>query len=1140
MKPEELLANADFVRSLAKRLVTDEHSAADVTQEACLAALKNPPLSEIPLRQWLSRVTRNFVSNLRRNEFRRVKREREAYRPQKAPTAEEITEREEARSRVVEALQKLKEPYRSTILLRFYENQSARDVAEAEGIPLETVRTRLKRGIELLRKQLDADYGGNRRAWSLILAPLAGLQLLPASTAAATASASSAGLSGSGAGTIAASVKAVIVSALIVGAALIVWQLDPLGSESRSGISSAGSGAASNAEDRSPEGEASETRYPDRTRIAGRTVHDASTIIISGNVRTRGTDTPVTAFDFKLCGPEETFCDEQDPFEAVIHETVRHAEGQFSFSLERGGTYFLAIRSSNHLMEILPRIKVSKESGLTGLSITLDQGLTVSGRIVDSSTGRPVADVLVGSDETMSSFLSPSGRGFGYWLDKGHEEFEIHTTSDSAGRFSLPGLMQIPQNIAALHPGYAQAWMSIDPGRTEDVVFHLQSGYRIWGRALSDCDKPAAGLTVFMRGEQFPLGRAYRTDHEGRFETEYTLPGMVSLWIQSEDPHGGELRFTPEMKTVIITDHDEEVLFFNDSREYASWNGTVYSSSGKALTGTSHSLYLYPDKSYPWEQFEYLDFFQVREIGIDDQGRFEALKLLPGRYAAFVAVCEEGKERDVESRTITFERPGPVHRDIHLDLGSSISGTVVDEDTGLPTEMKNLSVLAVHPTAAGSCSHHAFVNEDGTFLFTGLVPGTFLLLACDGFTEEVVARLDGITVADGESVERVTLAVPGQGKVRIRLLGFDYRDFESFRFLFHRPGRSSILSGFEVTYADGQGTGEITKGLEASAWTFSFSCQTDEGSVFHCCPLMIRSGETTELVIDREALGSRDRWLSVTGRLTHADGSPVPGATLLFESPWHETVFADEDDELGTETDSAGRFDLASIKPGLWKVVSETAKGKRSVISDVYLPLDSVSPYPLDLVLPDGRVTGTLCSRLTGEPLESDRFIRAVSLVDSSMSAAFDSGSDLFPLSEQCAVKGSRFSIIGVPAGRFYLIIDAQGFTRSVLEMELLEDGEFRDVGEIMLDPCGLLDLEIVLPDGEPVEHFHLIHNDVEICSNVESDRFTRIAENRYLCDKLPLGATVIAIEIEGYGREEKTIDLVPGRTTVARIVLHP
>ena len=102
---------------------------------------------------------------------------------------------------MVEAVLHLELPYRDVILCRFYEELPPRDIAKRLDLPVETVKTRLKRGLQRLRALLDAELGANDgRSWCLALLPMAGWK--PGASAAA-----SAGMSLSLPGVIAMSVK---------------------------------------------------------------------------------------------------------------------------------------------------------------------------------------------------------------------------------------------------------------------------------------------------------------------------------------------------------------------------------------------------------------------------------------------------------------------------------------------------------------------------------------------------------------------------------------------------------------------------------------------------------------------------------------------------------------------------------------------------------------------------------------------------------------------------------------------------------------------------------------------------------------------------------------------------------------------
>ncbi|MBI5435452.1 MAG: sigma-70 family RNA polymerase sigma factor, partial [Planctomycetes bacterium] len=170
--PEALLAHSSFVHALASRLVFDRADAEDIAQETWVSYLRSRPDTTRPLKGWFRRVVQNHALQHRRGSGRRDAREQAVARPEGVPSTDEIVERETARRSVIESLVVLREPYRTTILLRFYEDLSPAEVAERLGVPLETVRTRLKRGLALLRERLDARSGG-REQWTLALLPLA-------------------------------------------------------------------------------------------------------------------------------------------------------------------------------------------------------------------------------------------------------------------------------------------------------------------------------------------------------------------------------------------------------------------------------------------------------------------------------------------------------------------------------------------------------------------------------------------------------------------------------------------------------------------------------------------------------------------------------------------------------------------------------------------------------------------------------------------------------------------------------------------------------------------------------------------------------------------------------------------------------
>ncbi len=169
---ETLLSQREWVRSLARRLVAGEAEADDLAQQVWVDALRSPPERDDGIRGWFATLLRRRARDAWRGDARRAAREGEAARPDAARATADVVADAEAHRLVVEAALALEEPYRETILLRFFEELPPREIAARQGVPVETVRTRTRRALERLRERLDAGAGGSRGRWMAALLPL--------------------------------------------------------------------------------------------------------------------------------------------------------------------------------------------------------------------------------------------------------------------------------------------------------------------------------------------------------------------------------------------------------------------------------------------------------------------------------------------------------------------------------------------------------------------------------------------------------------------------------------------------------------------------------------------------------------------------------------------------------------------------------------------------------------------------------------------------------------------------------------------------------------------------------------------------------------------------------------------------------
>jgi len=165
---EELLEHRDFLRSLAQSLVGESHAADDLVQQTWLAALRKPPRHDSSLRGWLAQIVRSLAASRFLSERQRCDREEQSHEPGRVLTPSEIVEAHGMRESLFDALQSLEDRYREVIYLRHYEDLPASRIAERLDLPVETVRTRLKRGLAILRGRLDRSHG-DRSAWGSAL-----------------------------------------------------------------------------------------------------------------------------------------------------------------------------------------------------------------------------------------------------------------------------------------------------------------------------------------------------------------------------------------------------------------------------------------------------------------------------------------------------------------------------------------------------------------------------------------------------------------------------------------------------------------------------------------------------------------------------------------------------------------------------------------------------------------------------------------------------------------------------------------------------------------------------------------------------------------------------------------------------------
>ena len=489
LSPEQLLADSRWLRSLARGLA-GESGADDLVSETWLTAARRPPRFWDNLRPWLRTVARNLSLRERDREARRREREAIAARPEGQPSTVDLVARATLRRSVVDAVLELPEPYRTTILLRFFEELPPREVARRLGVPVATVRTRIARGLEQLRGRLD-DERGPRQAWIALLVPAKGLL-------------GTLGLTGA---------IVMATKAKVAGAAGVVLLLGALGWWQWSRFSPPAEGPAAPA---SSEDVARAAAAPASAPVAANP-NPASRAIrpqpyseaaekgfaIIGTVVDDRNDRPVEGVAAKIMAwtpkPEsvatDTATDRDGKFAAPVHQKNRI----------RGVTFYSPEYAPLVLDHLENDIRGALGDALDVGTLRLQRGARVSGKVVSAETKEPIGDAQL--------FVSP--RGYPVTQPLLGEARPVGR-SGADGTFTLSERVPPPPPrwdweaiLTAVTPdgiGWTILTVVKDRETLDGIEVAVARGAAARVTVVDEAEKPVEGVRVFAIPRFAPLG----------------------------------------------------------------------------------------------------------------------------------------------------------------------------------------------------------------------------------------------------------------------------------------------------------------------------------------------------------------------------------------------------------------------------------------------------------------------------------------------------------------------------------------------------------------------------------------------------------------------------------------------------------
>jgi RNA polymerase sigma factor (sigma-70 family) len=1065
--PAELLAHTDWMRSLARSLVTDSASAEDLVQETWAAFMKEPPRNQDATRSWLARVLRNFAFRRRRTEVHRLRRERIAARPENTRNdPAEILERAEMHHRVVELVLSLDEPYRSTVLSRFFGGLSPPEIARRDGIPVTTVRSRIARALAELRSALDKGHGGDRRAWSLALLPLAGWGL--EDLAAAEAAGLGAGVAGSGLSaarnltlggfSMTAKKAGLLLASLVLLLGLVGLPVALRRSSREDVIAGAPRVEVAVAAKESPAGKAElESRpvpsdatapLPETARappslegkvtgIEGEPVAGARVVAVEA----QAWSAPLADVEEKYSGPETGIPALHRAYTSLASQaasTRTAADGTFAFYGFNAGEYRVLVSHPDYLSSTDSTAGVW-ENETARCDVELPPGAPLKGKVVDEA-GAPVPGALIACEASRTAGAKGMAKAICLLaaFSRGNTALEADTTrSGEDGSFSLRSLEPVPQDVKTAKDGFATTWMrGVTPGERA-VTLVLHRGVSISGRALAPDGSPLGGVELELQEtlvggggkgrragvmEDFDLlGERIRrgsTGSDGRFRLEGIEAGAYDLIARAKG--------LPREKRDVRIDKEPVDVGDVEFEAPASIAGIVLGPAGAPLEGAQVRARL---PASDGERFRESEREVLSEAVSGAGGRFLLGGLATGTFE--VAVTAGAGLRSLSREVETGGQPVV----IRLDGGLTIAGTCLDPE-GAPVEGASVGLEGVETQVVTAA--------DGSFQVLGvprenLSRGGIRLRARHPEYQAVSKRIDA------EPEERIELRFSAASGPRGIVLDENRNPVPRARVWAEVPGVPTAVLAINPRYG-------------ASVW----SCRTDDEGAFSLNLTWDQEWGSLEIMaaharhgLARSSLapGARAEWpeveivltpgSSIEGRVTGTDGAAIARARVEARPVMEAEVpprLRDIKDRLPPPrgvvafTGTDGGYRLGPLAAGSYQIEVSALDHARKVIEPVEVsgPLSRV-----DVALDSG---GAISGRVigdSGQPIAGAEVLALAGAVPGERSRmdvlqVLGSGGDRVNSTKSDG--DGRFELTRLPAGEVTLAALAPGFQPALLE----------------------------------------------------------------------------------------------------------
>jgi len=505
----ELCQHATALRGIARDLLRDPHAADDVTQETLHRAMSRPPRQAGPIGGWLYRTLVNFAHQWRRSERRLEGRHSQLPRPEPAATPPDTLGRRETLRAVTNAVLALDEPYQTAIFLRYFEDLPPRAICRRTGANLATVKSRLQRGLVLLRARLDRQCG-DREQWRMALLFTFGL---PLSTAAAGLTATT------GAWLLGTSAKTLIAAGLLCAGGLFAFTLGqdppPLPTElARHGEAPAATPATNAAGDKT---EPTEREAAANATDASLSWLDHPYLLELDTLVVDETGVPVEGHKLRLAPPGCTLNDAKAATgpdgRVTLSWRSRVPTGEVALADERGTLRRVALEHGRKTAIALA-VTQQKKRGYGEVTLKVASRQTASRQ----PTARVGLEELAVRTVTMDAARGATPQG------------ALHPYALFGDNAAAGVVKEKPESLElAFATGALLDSVKLQMGERPGESAPATTMARVAGTVFGEDGKPVAGAPVALFGSSpQPLQRT-KTDDAGQFAFEKLLPGEFKV-----------------------------------------------------------------------------------------------------------------------------------------------------------------------------------------------------------------------------------------------------------------------------------------------------------------------------------------------------------------------------------------------------------------------------------------------------------------------------------------------------------------------------------------------------------------------------------------------------------------------------------